>query len=264
MPIYHQVEQRSDALDALRLGIPTASCFHMIITPGGKPSEQLVRYAHHLIAERLIGRHVNTYTSPAMEKGMAFEEEAAFWYEFSTDTETQPIGFVSNDAPNWRGDGSVGSIGCSPDRLIGDDGLLEIKCPEPAAQIGYLIPPPLDVQKSARVRRRGEPLERQIQAKYKPQVQGNLWLSQREWIDCLAFSAEHEHGIPHSIVRVTPEKKYIDLLKRHVTHFAEELDRVEKLIRSVARGVPRAELKGLLGPKQELREMLQRSLEASP
>jgi hypothetical protein len=227
MPILHDVEQRSEAWDRLRLGIPTASCFHMIVTPGGKPAAQFERYAHHLIAERRLQRHVNTYTSPAMERGAARESEAADWYEFSTDVDAGKIGFISTDD---------GRIGCSPDRLIGEDGLLEIKCPEPAAQVGYLL-----TGKIART--------------YKPQIQGQLWVSERQWIDVLAYSDEHPL-LPHHIVRVERDEKYIAVLEREVTNFADELDRAMEKINSV---IPRP-----TAPKAALKDMLRASLEASP
>jgi hypothetical protein len=252
MPIFHECAQRSEAWDLLRIGIPTSSCFHMIVKPSGSPSDQFERYAHHLLAERRLQRHEDTYTSPQMEKSAAREPEARSWYELMTDERVNEIGFITTDD---------GRIGCSPDGLIGDDGLIEIKVPKPSTQIGYLIPPILDVQKSLRVRRRGELQERQVDKKYKPQIQGQLWVSGRQWVDVLAYSEEHPK-IPHQIVRVERDEKFIKILDRRITHFADELDRVEKLIDSVTRGVPRAELEKLMLPKAELREMLNRSLEA--
>jgi hypothetical protein len=230
MPIHHDVEQRSEAWDLLRLGRPTASCFHKILTPGSekikpKLSAQFERYAHHLIAERLLGRHINTYTSPEMEKGAALEDSAADWYEFSEGIDTQKIGFVTTDD---------GRIGCSPDRLVGEDGLIEIKCPEPATQVGYL-------------------LTGTVARTYWPQIQGQLWVCQRQWIDVLAYSDEHPK-IPHHIVRVERDDKYINLLEEEVTNFADQLDKAMGAIRKVRGDQPPA-------PKVELKEMLRRSLE---
>ena len=61
MPIYHDVAQYSEAHDRLKLGIPTSSNFHKIITPQGKPSKQWREYACLLIAERLLRRPDETF-----------------------------------------------------------------------------------------------------------------------------------------------------------------------------------------------------------
>jgi hypothetical protein len=188
----------------------------MIVTPSGKPSEGFDRYAHHLIAERLLGRHVDTYTSPWMERGAALESEAIDWYEFEY-AETLPIGFITTDDAR---------IGCSPDRLIGDDGLLEIKVPGPAGQVGYL-------------------LTGKIQHKYKPQIQGQLWISDRQWVDILAWNPE----LPRIVVREERDEKFIAVLERQVTNFADELDKAMEKIKSVSRR-----------PKAALAEMLRASL----
>jgi len=66
MPIYHDVPQYSEEYDRLRLGIPTSSNFHKIITPQGKPSKQWREYACLLIAERILQHKIEFYNSPAM------------------------------------------------------------------------------------------------------------------------------------------------------------------------------------------------------
>ena len=120
MPIFHDVAQYSEEYDRLKLGLPTSSHFHKIITPQGKPSKQWREYACVLIAERILQRKIEFYNSPAMERGLIVETEAADWYEFDQDVTVQRIGFITDDNR---------TIGCSPDRLVGDEGLLEIKAP---------------------------------------------------------------------------------------------------------------------------------------
>jgi len=124
------VAQYSEAYDRLKLGIPTSSNFHKIITPQGKPSKQWREYACVLIAERLLQRKIEFYNSPAMERGLIVEAEAVDWYEFDQDVVTQKVGFISDDDH---------TLGCSPDRLVGGDGLLEIKAPLPHTQVEYWI-----------------------------------------------------------------------------------------------------------------------------
>jgi hypothetical protein len=82
MPIYHDVAQYSEAYDRLKLGVPTSSNFHKIVTPQGKPSKQWREYGCVLIAERLMQQRIEFYNSPAMERGLIVEAEAADWYEF--------------------------------------------------------------------------------------------------------------------------------------------------------------------------------------
>ncbi len=123
MPVFHDVAQYSEEYDRLKIGIPTSSNFHKIITPQGKPSKQWREYACVLIAERILQQRIEFYNSPAMERGLIVEAEAADWYEFDQDVTVQRIGFITDDEH---------TMGCSPDRLVGDDGLLEIKAPATA------------------------------------------------------------------------------------------------------------------------------------
>src|SRR5215813_8050985 len=97
VPIFHDVAQYSEEHDRLRLGIPTSSNFHKIITPQGKPSKQWREYACVLIAERLLYRKLEFYSSPAKERGLIVEAEAADWYEFDQDITVQRAGFITDD-----------------------------------------------------------------------------------------------------------------------------------------------------------------------
>jgi hypothetical protein len=160
MPTFHHdVAQYSEEYDRLKLGIPTSSHFHKIITPQGKPSKQWREYACVLIAERILQRKIEFYNSPAMERGLIVEAEAADWYEFDHDVTVQKVGFITNDDH---------TMGCSPDRLVGDEGLLEIKAPLPHTQVEYWIS--------------GEVHER-----FRPQLQGQLYVSQRSWVDIVCW-----------------------------------------------------------------------------
>jgi len=120
VPVFHDVAQYSEAYDRLKLGIPTSSNFHKIITPQGKPSKQWREYTCVLIAERILQRKIEFYRSAPMERGLIVEAEAADWYECDQDVTVQKVGFITDDNH---------TIGCSPDRLVGDEGLLEIKAP---------------------------------------------------------------------------------------------------------------------------------------
>jgi hypothetical protein len=202
MPICHDVAQYSEEHDRLRLGIPTSSNFHKIITPQGKPSKQWREYACVLIAERILHTKLEFYNSPAMERGLIVEAEAADWYEFDRDVSAERVGFITDD---------MHTMGCSPDRLVGDDGLLEIKAPLPHTQVEYWIS--------------GE-----ISQRFRPQLQGQLYISQRSWVDILCW---HD-VLPKLVVRVEPDEKFIAVLDRELQIFNYFIERVMEKIRAMS------------------------------
>src|SRR5438552_17906305 len=123
MPIFHNdVAQYSEEYDRLKLGIPTSSHFHKIITPQGKPSKQWREYACVLIAERILQQKIEFYNSPAMERGLIVEAEAADWYECDHDGSVQKVGVITDEHHK---------VGCSPDQLLGHDRQLEMKARTP-------------------------------------------------------------------------------------------------------------------------------------
>jgi hypothetical protein len=205
----------------------------MVVTPTGKSSTQWEALADHLLAERYLKRQVDTYTSPEMERGAEVEDQAIAWYEFAQDVETQAIGFISSEEYTEEKPGGHRwyRYGASPDRLIGEDGLLEIKAPKPNTQMNYL--------------RTGK-----LAKKYTPQLQGQLWVSGRKWVDVVAWRDD----MPRIVLREERDDKFIAILEKEVTHFADEIDRVYRMICAA---------NGTSAPKAELKEMLNRSLEAS-
>ena len=202
MPVLHDVAQYSEDYDRLKIGIPTSSNFHKIITPQGKPSKQWREYACVLIAERILQQRIEFYNSPVMERGLIVEAEAADWYEFDHDVTVQRIGFITDDER---------TMGCSPDRLVGDAGLLEIKAPLPQTQVGYWIS--------------GELSER-----FRPQLQGQLYITQRSWVDILCW---HD-VLPKLIMRVEPDEKFIKALGRELRIFNYFVEGVMEKIRGTS------------------------------
>jgi hypothetical protein len=202
MPIFHDVAQYSEHYDRLKIGIPTSSNFHKIITPQGKPSKQWHEYACVLIAERILQQRIEFYNSPAMERGLIVEAEAADWYEFDHDVTVQRIGFITDDEH---------TMGCSPDRLVGVDGLLEIKAPLPQTQVGYWIS--------------GEVSER-----FRPQLEGQLYITRRSWVDILCW---HD-VLPKLVMRVEPDEKFIQALDRELRIFNYFVEGVMEKIRTTS------------------------------
>jgi len=200
MPIFHDVAQYSEDYDRLKIGIPTSSNFHKIITPQGKPSKQWREYACVLIAERILQQRIEFYNSPAMDRGLIVETEAADWYEFDQDVTVQKAGFITDDNH---------TMGCSPDRMVGDQGLLEVKAPLPQTQVEYWI-------------------SGGVSERFWPQLQGQLYVTQRSWVDILSW---HD-VLPKLVMRVEPDEKFIKALDRELQIFNYFIESVMEKIRA--------------------------------
>jgi len=193
------LEQGSEEWHKARLGIATASRFKDIITPAkGDKSASYKGYMYELIAEKLTKGKEDFFKSEWMERGNEIEPLARASYEFIHEVEVKQVGIMLNDE---------GTIGASPDGLIGDAGGLEIKCPKPSTVVKYMLDG-------------GLPLE------YKPQVMGSLWISGREWWDFLAFHP----SMDFYQIRVYRDEEYIKKMNKHITDFVDELqNNYEKL-----------------------------------
>jgi YqaJ-like recombinase protein len=194
-------EQRSEEWFAARAGIPTASEFSTVMAEGkgGNASVTRGKYLRQLAGEILTGEAApEGYSNLHMERGREMEAEARSLYAFLTDSEPQQVGFIRN-----------GRKGGSPDSLIGANGGLEIKTAIPAIQIDRLqrgILPP----------------------EHKAQVQGTLWVTEREWWDFVSYWPK----LPPLIVRVYRDEPYIDQLAKAIDAFNTELDSIVASIRT--------------------------------
>lgn len=141
--IVHDCEQLSEAWFALRRGVPTASSFDRIITPKtGKLAAAAETYIHELIGERLcLVPPAEKPPSGAMRHGVAYEAEARRWLEVELNADLRTVGFITTDD---------GRFGCSPDFLTDDD-CGEIKCPQPATQVRWLLAGGLPLEHAAQV-----------------------------------------------------------------------------------------------------------------
>jgi hypothetical protein len=191
---------------AARIGVPTASQFHRIISPvKQKPSDAQDSYLDELLAEWFLGQPLDTELSQFMERGQDLEQQAIAFYEAQRDTDITPVGFILHDD---------GIAGCSPDGLVGEDGGFELKCPSPATHMGYLrasLSPP-------------EP------NKYYCQVQGALWITGRAWWD---FESYHP-TLPPALMHYERDDLFIAKLGHEVERFAMRLD--EEKQRLIDRG----------------------------
>lgn len=222
----HQCEQGTQEWLRLRAGIPTASEFDQIVTPGGKASKSEERYMFTLLAEKLMGRPTTGHVSWWMERGSQTEADAVSFYELQKDLDTVPVGFITNDAE---------TVGASPDRLVGEDGLLEVKCPSEWVHMAYLLGS-------------GSPYEA-----YKCQCQGQLWITGRKWVDVLSFHPD----LPPALTRIGRDESFIELLAAGVTAFSEQLEKLYVL--SLQRGLKAVRPE----PQEDLLDQMRASLVAS-
>jgi hypothetical protein len=198
--IVHNVAQGSPEWIDLRLGIPTASRFDDILTPKArKYAASARRYINELVAEWIMGEPLDGLTSFAMEHGNLYEPEARSWYEFDTDSRVQVVGFVTT---------ADGAMGCSPDGLVGLDGITEIKCPQPTRHIENVL--------GGEIATTG-------------QVQGCLWICEREWVDTISYHPK----ITPAVVRVWRDDAYIADLAAAMTRFLDELEQAKEQVRSL-------------------------------
>ncbi len=215
--IIHDVIQGSDSWHAIRCGIPTTSRFKDILTSGGKTgkpklsessdgymAELLVEWAFGMPIEQVnsreIGEDQERKPSIWMARGNEMEPHAVAAYEMANEVKTRAVGFVTtNDL----------RIGSSPDRLVGEHGAAEFKCPKAETHMGSM-------------------LEEWIPTIYKPQVQGQLWVCELDWDDWTTYFP----GLPLLSVRAERDEDYISAQKDAVDEFCDRLEAAkERLIR---------------------------------
>lgn len=189
--IHHQIDQNCEAWMRLRMGIPTASSFDRIVTKSGKPSTQAEAYMNWLLAEWVLDAPLESPETQWMARGHELEPMALRSYAFERDLEPEPGGFWTTDD---------GMIGASPDSIVGADGLLELKCPAPQTHIGYM-------------------LSRDLDAKYWTQLQGQLYVTERAWVDIQSYCP----GLPTVIIRVTRNEQFIAALDAGLREFVDSM-----------------------------------------
>lgn len=203
----HSVEQRSPQWYQLRLGLPTASCFDQLVTPTGRPSKQMEGYARFLAAELFIGRPLDMWNGNAWtERGKEMETQALSLYEFAHDCEAQKVGFVTSDD---------GTVGCSPDALLGDKGMLEIKCLGPDKHISAIM---------------HHKATGTCPPDYVPQTQGQILLCERAWCDVVFYHPE----LPLLTIRQTLRPEFAAVLTAQFAAVIKERDAVLATLRSIA------------------------------
>ncbi len=193
-----EVTQGSPEWIALRLGKVTASRVADVVakTKTGWGSSR-ANYMAELVAERLTGSPAIAYTNAAMQWGTEKEPEARSAYEFLTNIEVKAVGFIPHPV--------IQMAGASPDGLVEDDGLVEIKCPQTATHLETLLG--------------GE-----IDAKYIKQMQWQMACGGRAWCDWVSYDPRLPEPMRLFVRRVPRDDKLIAELEKDVKDFLSELD----------------------------------------
>lgn len=190
---YTQFQQGSDCWLLARSGMPTSSCFKLMMAQGRKDQESVGRrrYLHRLGAELVTGKPTVTYRNTQMERGKLWEPDAMAAYISKTGATVDHVALVRNDTI---------MCGASPDGLIGNDGAVEIKTMEQELMFGFLTAP-------------GVPSE------HMAQLQGLLWVTGRAWVDLVIYSP----GFDLWVERVGRDDRYIEEMNRYRLAFQQEL-----------------------------------------
>ena len=192
------MQQVSDEWFRLRAGKITGTCFSVLMSKkvGGVSRPAMIR---RLAEERITGVREAGFRSEAMIRGEEMEPEARRWYEFHTGNDVTQSAFITHPALPF--------VGVSPDGLVGEDGGVQIKCP-------------LDEGHKKFVR-----LSR-LPSQYRWQVQGELWVSGREWWDFVSYPDDGD-GV---ILRVTPDHEMHRQLEAECIKANEEIEKIVKLL----------------------------------
>lgn len=189
------IEQGTDEWHAMRLGKVTASQMANIIMKPDAAGYQ--NYRAQLVCERLTGRATETFKSAAMQHGNDTEPQARAMYIMTTGRMVEQIAFI--DHP------TIEMSGCSPDGLIGDDGLIEIKCPQPVEHIRTIT---------------GGAIKRQ----YVLQMQWQMACTGREWCDFVSFCPDLPDDMAMHIERVTFDREAVRELEAAARVFLRGVD----------------------------------------
>ncbi len=191
------IEQRTEAWHQARMGKVTASRVAdlMAKTKSG-PSASRANYMADLIVERLTGVREEGFTNAAMIWGVDTEPQARAAYEFLTDATVIEEGFVLHQA--------IPDFGASPDGLVGDVGLLEIKCPQTAAHLDVL-------------------LSGEVPGKYVTQMQAQMACTGRAWCDFVSFDPRMPGEMQLFVKRVHRDEVFIAAMEGEIAAFLAEL-----------------------------------------
>lgn len=202
---YLNIEQGSPEWKAARLGHVTASNMDDVMSKGKEGKEAAGRYKYKvkLVAERLTNVAGESFSNAAMEWGVENEKFACIAYEAARDVLVDKTGFWLHPEIDW--------LGVSPDRLVGDDGLLEVKCPNTTTHLDYIF-------------------DGKVPSGYMKQIQCQLWVTGRRWCDFISFDPRLPKRNQLLIIRVDRDEDMIAKMEAETKKFLSEVDALTELL----------------------------------
>ena len=200
------MDQGSEEWFTIRIGKVTASRVADVIakTKTGYSASR-DNYMAQLVCERLTGQKGESFTNAAMQHGTDTEPLARAAYEALKDVLVDEVGFVPHP--------TIKMAGASPDGMVGEDGLLEIKCPNTATHIETL-------------------LSESVPGKYFTQMQFQLSCTGRQWCDFVSFDNRLPEELQLFVKRVPRDEVFIRLIEAEIVQFIAELDdKINKLMK---------------------------------
>ena len=192
------MEQKSPEWFAARLGRVTASRVADVVAKT-KTGDSASRgnYMAQLVIERLTNKQEESYSNDYMDWGNLQEPFARAAYEAATNVLVDEVGMITHPR--------IEMSGASPDGLVGDDGLVEIKCPKTATHIETL-------------------LSKTVPGKYNIQMQWQMACTDRSWCDFVSFDPRMPEGLQMFLKRVPRDDALIKTLEDEVIKFLKEVD----------------------------------------
>ena len=200
------MDQGTEEWFTIRIGKVTASRVADVIAKT-KTGYSATRdnYMAQLVCERLTGQKGESFSNAAMQHGTDTEPLARAAYEALKDVLVDEVGFVPHP--------TIEMAGASPDGLVGDDGLLEIKCPNTATHIETL-------------------LSQSVPSKYNTQMQFQMACTGRQWCDFVSFDNRLPTELQLFVKRVPRDNVFIRLIEAEIIQFIAELDdKINKLMK---------------------------------
>ena len=201
------IEQRSEEWFKARLGKITASSVADVLakTKTGVSASR-GNYLIKLAIQRVTGQIEESYTNDAMQWGIDNEDQARVAYEVASGNFVDQVGFVDHEIIDW--------FGCSPDGLVNNDGLVEIKCPNSATHWEYFK-------------------TKEVPKKYFIQMQAQMSCTNRKWCDFVSFDPRMPEKSQLLIIRVPRDNTFIGIMETEVMEFLMEVFDEVQLMKGV-------------------------------
>ena len=194
-----EMEQGSDEWAQARCGLVTASrCFDVqSMTKKGEETAARRNYRSELICEILTGVPYPQFVSKEMVWGRKQEQFARAAYEMERDVLVETCGFIVHP--------EIDRFGASPDGLVGDDGMIQIKCPNTSTHLGWM-------------------LSGQIPLEHMPQMLAEMSCTGRAWCDFVSYDPRLPDHLQLFVRRFRRDEKLIAALEREVENFNAQID----------------------------------------